>query len=240
MVAVAPAADDPVRDLLVITPTRGRLASAIRLADAVRRTRRASTHIVFGIDLDDTAMDGDLTAMLPDCGMHAGPRQTCAAWTNEIAAAYPGYSYYASLSDDHLPETDGWDVRLIEAIEASGGPGIAYGDDTLQGKNLPTAPVMSGDIVRELGWMFMPAVTRLFADNAWLDLGTEAGCLTYVPDVTIRHLHYTAGLAPRDQTAIDGEGAWGHDEAAYHEWKRERMAGDVAKVRALREAPCRT
>jgi hypothetical protein len=48
--------------------------------------------------------------------------------------------YLASLGDDHRPRTKGWDRRLIDAIESLGGaPGIAYGDDKLQGAALPTA-----------------------------------------------------------------------------------------------------
>ena len=222
-----------MRDLLVITPTRGRLASVIRLADAMRATCTAATQLVLGVDEDDHSYDGaDL-----DCWINTAPRMTCAEWSNRIALTYGhDFRYLASLSDDHLPETPGWDARLIEAIEKMGGTGIAYGNDLLQGPNLPTAPVMSSDIVRELGWMFCPPMTRLFCDNAWKDLGDQAGCLAYLPDVIIRHLHYTAGLAPRDQTAIDGEGAWAHDEAAYHAWRRDRMADDVDKIRKLREA----
>lgn len=223
-----------VRDLLVITPTRGRLASAIRLADAIRQTCELDTQLVLGIDDDDRSYDDCFDA---DWWVDRGPRQTYAAWTNQLARRYIGdFRFVASLSDDHLPETKGWDVQLIETIEKAGGTGIAYGNDLLAGGNLPTAPVMSRDIVRALGWMCQPDLTHLFCDNVWLDIGAQAGCLFYMKDVIIRHLHYTAGLSPRDQTAIDGEGEWAHDEAAYHHWRAGHMAGDVAKVKGLADA----
>jgi hypothetical protein len=223
----------PLRDLLVITPTRGRPASAERLRDAIHATATTDVQLAVGVDDDDRSYDGtDL-----GCWIYTGPRATCAAWTNRIASAAGGdFRYLASLSDDHVPETPGWDSMLIAAIEDMGGTGIAYGNDLLQGGNLPTAPVMSADIVQALGWMFCPPMTRLFCDNAWKDLGEQAGCLAYLPDVVIRHLHYTAGLSPRDQTAIDGEGAWVHDEGAYHAWRRDSMAADADKIRELREA----
>ena len=220
-----------MRDLLVITPTRGRLASVMRLRDAIRATSAADTELMLGIDDDDPSYDGaDL-----GCEVWRAPRRNCAEWTNAIAEACAGqFRYVASLSDDHLPETPGWDSRLITAIDDMGGTGIAYGNDLLQGESLPTAPVMSADIVQALGWMFCPPMTRLFCDNVWKDLGVLAGCLAYLPDVVIRHLHYTAGLGPRDQTAIDGEAAWTHDEAAYHAWRRERMAADAGAIGRLR------
>jgi hypothetical protein len=225
-----------VRDLLVITPTRGRLAGAQRLIDAVAATATAGTDLVLGIDDDDPSY-ARLDLAGRRVAVDRGPRANCAEWTNRMAARHArGYRYLASLSDDHLPETPGWDSQLIAAIEDIGGTGIAYGNDMLQGEALPTAPVMSADIVHALGWMFCPPMSRLFCDNAWKDLGQAAGCLAYRPDVIIRHLHYSAGLAPRDQTAIDGEGAWAHDEAAYHDWRRDRMAADTLVIRKLRES----
>jgi hypothetical protein len=220
-----------MRDLLVITPTRGRLAGATRLRDAIRETCTTDTQLVLGVDDDDPSYeDADL-----DCWIYRGPRRSCAGWTNNIAQTCAAdFRYLASLSDDHVPLTPGWDSLLIAAIEDMGGTGIAYGNDLLQGQSLPTAPVMSADIVQALGWMFFPGTTRLFADNAWKDVASAAGCLAYLPDVVIRHLHYAAGLAPRDQTAIDGEAPWAHDEAAYHEWRRDRMTGDVEQIRVLR------
>lgn len=220
-----------MRDLLVITPTRGRPWAVQRLMRAMRETCTADTQLVLGVDDDDPSYDDSYD---PDWWLERGARSNCVGWSNLLARRYAGqFRYVASLGDDHVPETKGWDSQLIEVIGENGGTGIAYGDDLLQGVNAPTAPVMSSDIPQALGWFFCPQMVRLFCDNVWLDLGREAGCLFYLPDVIIRHLHYTSGLAPRDETAIAGEGTWAHDEAAYHEWQRERMAADVARVRAL-------
>ena len=221
-----------MRDLLVITPTRGRPESAKRLADAVLATATAQTDLIFAVDQDDASYDSVSVHWKP--GWVYGPRKTCAAWTNEVAARYgKDYRALASLGDDHVPGTPGWDSALLAAIDEMGGTGIAYGDDGLQGEFLPTAPVISSDIVAALGWMFYPPIVHVFADNVWLDLGRGAGCLRYVPEVKISHLHYTAGLSRHDQTYADRDPFWAQDEAAYHAWQRDQMAADVAKVRAL-------
>lgn len=222
-----------MRDLVVITPTRGRRAGLLRLAAAMKRTCTADTQLCIAIDDDDHSYDGLMFDEV-GCWTLTGPRRTCADWSNCLASMLTGeFRYLASLGDDHVPETHGWDSQLIGVIEEHGGTGIAYGNDLLMGSGLPTAPLMSADIVQALGWMFLPTSTRLFCDNVWKDLGSQAGCLYCLPDVIIRHLHYSSGLAPRDQTAIDAEPAWPHDEAAYRKWQQDDMGADVAKVRAL-------
>lgn len=221
-----------MRDLLIVTPTRQRPDSARRLARAVAETATADTVLLLAVDDDDPSYDDGVDG----AEVVRGPRRNCVQWSNLIAAGHgPGYRAVASLGDDHVPETRGWDSRLLAAIDDMGGAGIAYGDDGLQGENLPTAPVISMDIVTALGWLFLPQVRHYFADNAWKDIAQGAGCLAYLPDVIIRHLHCCNGTAPRDRVYADEEPAMEPDRAAYWAWRADPdgMAADVAKVRAL-------
>jgi hypothetical protein len=223
-----------VRDLLIITPTRGRPDSARRLAEAVRATATAETDLLFAVDEDDPSyaeMDGLLVIR--------GPRATCGQWTNKLAAEHGSrYRALASLGDDHVPETEGWDAQLLGAIDDIGGTGIAYGNDTAQGQNLPTAPVISSDIVAALGWMFLPAMIHYYCDNAWKDIAGGAGCLRYVPDVVIRHLHPNYGTAPRDATYAEADPAMTADSQAYQRYCADPggLAADIAKIRKLHSA----
>jgi len=220
-----------MRDLLIITPTRGRPDSVLRLAQAVAETAVAETDLIYAIDDDDASCDG----LDPGVMVVRGTRQTCTAWTNEIAAELgPAYRAVASLGDDHLPRTPGWDSLMLAALDEMGGTGIVYGNDIGQGQDLPTAAVISSDITAALGWMMLPSCLHLFVDNAWLDLGRAAGCLRYLPGVVIEHLHYSRGASPLDATYEESRGTWPHDEAAYHAWRRDRMAADVAAIRSLR------
>ena len=223
-----------MRDLLIVTPTRGRLNNAQRLIDTVAATATARTDLLLAIDDDDNSY-ADLR--LDAAQVTRGPRKTCPAWSNKIAADYsPKYRAVASLGDDHLPVTKGWDTLMLAALDDMGGTGIVYGDDIGQGVNLPTAPVISSDIPKALGWLFLPTCRHLFCDNVWLDLGREADCLRYLPGVVIEHLHHSRGAAPRDQTYDETRGAWTADEAAYWAWRRSPtgMPADVAKIRKLR------
>jgi hypothetical protein len=227
-----PAPDLP-GDLLIITPTRGREKNAQRLIDAVAATCTARTDLILAVDDDDAGSYADLKPGAAE--VVRGPRVTFSERTNRIAAGHgPGYRAVASLGDDHLPHTTGWDAAILAALDDMGGTGIVYGNDIGQGENLPTAVVISTDIVAALGWMCLPACDHYYVDAAWLDLGREAGCLRYLPDVIVEHLHYSRGASPNDQTYADHAGSWQHDEAAYRAWRRNGMAADVDKIRKLR------
>lgn len=106
-----------------------------------------------------------------------------------------GTTHVGFMGDDHRVRTRGWDQALTDA---AGPLGIAYGDDLLQGVELPTAVVMGADIVRTLGQMVPPTLQHLFVDDYWKALGLGCGRLRYVPEVVIEHMHPSAGKAEMD------------------------------------------
>lgn len=99
------------------------------------------------------------------------------------------------MGDDHRVRTMGWDRMLTNA---AGPLGIAYGDDLLQGVELPTAVVMGADIVRTLGQMVPPTLQHLYVDDYWKALGIGMGGLSYVPEVVIEHMHPSADKGEMD------------------------------------------
>jgi len=232
-----------LRDLLVVTPSRGRPERLWVMIEACLSLSEADTDIAVGIDRDDPAAarydeivrayhfaySGEVFSVM-------APRRTLSMWTNRIAAANAGeYRAFASLGDDHLPRTAGWDGLLLEALDDLNdyGEGIAYGNDLHQGEALPTAPVISAGIVSALGWMMEPSLRHMNVDDVWRDLGRAAGCLAYVPEVVIEHLHPDAGKAVGDETYAESAAGLSADREAYHRWRNERMAADAAKVRAV-------
>ena len=221
-----------MRDLLIITPTRGRLKGAQRLVDAVAATSTARTDLVFCIDEDDGSYEG-LTGTFDQV---CGPRDTCAGWTNKIAADRArGYRAVASIGDDHEPLTQGWDSMLLGAISGMGGTGIAYGNDTAHGEDVPTAAVISTDIVTTLGWVFQPTMTHFYADLVWKEIAW-ASCLAYMPDVVIKHYNPNYGTADMDQTYADARQLYSEDGAAYRAWGETQRAADIATVHGLAQA----
>jgi hypothetical protein len=222
----------------LICPTRGRPAEAARLTGAWAGTAQCSD-LIFCVDDDDPALPGYRALWQAETRQAGiiywlkGPRKSLAAWTNTVAREYAGlYQGLMSLGDDHVPENPpGFDRKLLDAAQ-SGGGGFAYGDDGLQHENLPTAWMVTTNIVKALGWMCLPGTEHMFLDAAVRDLAEAAGCRRYLPHVSVRHLHHSARLSPVDQTYRDGEASWAADEKVYRAWLEQGLAGDAATVEA--------
>jgi hypothetical protein len=206
----------------------------MRLFEAINATADF-TELIFAIDADDVAEYGDL--MHATAGVNnvkiviaarMGMNGTLNHWANWMA---PDYDYICFMGDDHLPITKGWDTKLAEAIGSEAG--IAYGNDLLQGENLPTAVVMSTKIIRALGFMSPPALKHLFLDNFWLAIGKALGNATYCPDVIIEHLHFTNGKAAHDEryAAVNNAEMHNADEAIFAEYMANEFADAVESVR---------
>jgi hypothetical protein len=226
-----------VADLVVITPSRGRLRQLNELAYAVWHTTAGRVDVLGLVD-DDDPQRAAYKAL--DCRIWTGPRRSLSDWTNFAAAQLltggpTAPRYLASLGDDHRPQTHDWDLKLIEAIGSFGGSGIAYGNDLLQGARLPTAWVVSADIVSRLGWMMLPTCRHMYVDNAVLELGRALGRIAYMPHVVIEHLHPLAGKAPVDESYRESNSAerYAEDRAAFEAWMRDGLAADADKVRPM-------
>lgn len=228
-------------DLVVVVPSRGRPDSARALWQTFGDTCTADTQLVFALDDDDpTRID------YPDSPTAwTGPNQSMVEALNGAATAYaagifgmaPPYAI-GFMGDDHRPRTRGWDRRYLDALHNLG-TGIVYGDDQLQHQNLPTQCAMTADIVRTLGFMSPPSLTHMYVDNFWLALGTAAGCVRYLPDVVVEHLHPVAGKARWDDgyRRVNDAAVYARDEAVFTEFMRGSMADAADKVRALRRVP---
>jgi hypothetical protein len=188
--------------MCVVVPSRGRPENAERLAQAFKDTgAEADLYIV--IDNDDPKWNeyakSENYKKLPADNKTGG----CAKSLNTGAVLllditkYPLYDYFVFMGDDHLPRTPGWDKAFIQALGTN--TGIVYGDDLLQGANLPTAYGMTRDLVNELRGMTFPGCVHLFFDNFVKQLGLDLEYLKYLPDVIIEHMHPVAGKAEMDE-----------------------------------------
>ena len=221
--------------MLTIIPTRGRNDNAIRLFEAINATADF-TEVVFAIDADDVKTYNGLmaeTAGLNNVKVCIADRMGMNGTLNHWASWFsPDYDYIRFMGDDHLPRTGGWDTKLAEAIGTE--PGIAYGNDLLQGENLPTAVVMSSKIIRATGFMSPPALKHLFLDNYWLAMGHALENVNYLSDVIIEHLHYTNGKAALDDryVAVNTVEMHNGDQAIFAEYLATEFANDVENVKA--------
>ena len=113
--------------------------------------------------------------------------------------------------------------------------GLVYGNDLLQGQNLPTQVAMTTDIVQILGYMVPPSIRHLYVDNFWLQLGRKLGRLKYLDGVIVEHMHPGAQKADWDEgyTRVNEQGMWDADKKAYRKYMAARFQTDLAKLRPL-------
>lgn len=226
--------------IVVLCPSRGRPDKAAEMVQSFRDTTlRLDTTIVVVVDADDPTLDGYARHWplgLPErpflMVLKPGETGDLTRATNTAASrVWDDDDIIGHVGDDHRFRTVGWDRTIADALAS---PGIAYGDDGFQGKRLPTAVFMSSVIPRTLGWYALPGSRHLYIDRTWKTLGEAAGCLRYLPSVSIEHMHPEAGKAEWDDgyRLANSAGAFGHDKHAYLTWVHDEMEADVARVRA--------
>jgi hypothetical protein len=233
-----------VADLLVIVPSRGRPASLERVAAAWYETGAfdEGAGLVFAVDNDDPTMPEYRAALdrlaAADPGpttlnlMDAGAWQPMVPKLNRAAVMFTERAAALGFAgDDHLPRTAGWARCYLDTLRGLG-TGIVYGDDLIHGIRLPTQWAMTADIVRALGRMVPAPVEHLYCDNSIMDVGRAAGCISYLPDVVIEHVHPITGRVPMDDgyRRVNSPEQYRRDQAAYLAWRRDQLAADVQAI----------
>lgn len=191
--------------LAVIVPTRGRPENAARLAEAFRETTTLDAVPVFTADDDDPRLDDYMQLLrdgtLPRLVIHNGGGGMGAA-LNYAATRYAElYGSVGFMGDDHLPRTHGWDAQVLDVLDSLE-PRVVYGNDLLQGANLPTAVFLQSRLVQAMHMMAPPVMRHLYLDNFWKELGEQLGGLVYLDKVVIEHLHPVAGKAEWDERYV--------------------------------------
>jgi hypothetical protein len=227
-------------DLLVLVPSRGRPGNIADLWESWKETTTGRAALMVCVDDDDPTLDGyrqqwAAAGGAQSYGLTVGPRERLGGTLNTVSARVAGdYPALGFMGDDHRPRTAGWDERYMQAL-AELGTGFVYGNDLIQGINLPTQVAMTSDIVRSLGWMCPPGMVHMWLDNVWLELGRALGKITYLPDVVVEHMHFSAGKSPRDAQyeEVNNPTVFNGDKHRFEDWQRFSMSADVARLQEL-------
>lgn len=240
-------------ELLVVVPTRGRPARFQEFLDSWTATSTGEARLLACLDVDDP--DLEHYPKIPEgIGCYStGPREGFAPRLSHEALAVATLAQHsphpfaiASFGDDHLPRTRGWDRLLLEAARDLG-TGVVYPNDLLQREALPTAVVLTSDIVRALGWFSPPCLAHVYVDNFWRALGIRIERLRYLPDVVVEHMHPNAAVpggldwerkAPMDQTYLEASenAAVVADLEAWEAYRAgPEFDADVARVLEVRK-----
>lgn len=228
-----------MRDLLLLVPTRSRVAGARRLLRSVRDHAELKTDIAFAVDDDDPDLPryrSDIGPLLgPDDILGPGERRSLAGWTNWLADGFGGsYGHLGSFGDDMEVITPGFDRLLVEHA----GRGWAWPEDGRR-SGFPEAWVVSAEVTRVLGWVCLPAVRHFYVDDAVADLQRATGAGGgYCPGVRVEHWHYDRPQGgARDETYAQAEAGTEGDARGYFGWLGDRGPGGyldcVTRVKSM-------
>lgn len=224
-------------DLLVLVPTRGRPQNAYGFYVSWSALTE-DADLCFVVDVDDPLLGTYQYRgpMMPKASFYFAPPKLrmCGALNHAALNFAVDYKYIGFMGDDHRCRTVGWDKVVREAV-GDRNLAIVYGNDMLQGEAMPTAVIMTSNIVNALGYMAPPSMEHLCLDLVWKDWGEATGCLTYLDHVVFEHMHPANGKAEMDAgyRLANSPEQNKHDADAYYAYKDGDFETDVKKLRAL-------
>jgi hypothetical protein len=215
-------------DLGLFVPSRSHPDGAARLWRAVQDTCQAATVLLIGLD-DDDPQRGDYP---PGPGYAScGKLPRASARVNAMAAGHAaGYAAIGTLGDDDVPETPGWDTRVLAALATCP---FVFANDCCPWRDsgwLACHVFMRTETYQRLGYFGPPSLRYLFSDVAWTAWGQACG-IAYLDDVVIRHERYAIGTAEPDEAYRLSQESAGADLAAWDEYSRGgALNDDIAKL----------
>jgi len=220
--------------LLIICPSRIRPDRIQEMLMSFDETKSEGTDLVIYLSHCDPRLE-EYKVSLAGRNYIVGDRLPISGVYNYCSSKYPDYQYYGEVCDDHIYRTKGWDRILIDEIESHGGWGMAWGWGQIHAREvrLPQAVVMSGNLVKALGFFSTPIITSAYNDRFAIDLCDALNCGFYRPDVIVEHKHALNGKAPMDDNyrwVLSSE-TLDKGKKQYEEWRNFYMADDIARVR---------
>jgi hypothetical protein len=224
--------------LLTICPSRIRPERILEMLESWDKTRSPWNDIIIYVADDDPRLP-DYRKNLKGRNFYVGRRRTLVEANNFCACdLYQGYDYYHEINDDHIYHTSHWDEKLIEDIERMGGWGISFGVDIIPHPSwaesrYPTGTVISGNIVRLLGYFISPLFHHHQADGFLRDIGEGIDKYYRDTNVIIEHRHPTPGHPLYDENYAFSCGAEeiSFGNKAYAEWCSLHKDSDIQKIR---------
>jgi hypothetical protein len=221
---------------LIIIPSRNRVANTERAIKAIKETALISD-IMIGLDADNHEIYPRFDGVIYEVNPQTEKRMN--GTLNLLSTRYANmYETVYFMGDDHLPITKGWDETLYQSIKERG-YGVSYGNDLYQGQNLPTAVMMSTNIIKTLGFMSPPEQIHMFLDNFWKSVGERLEALTYFDDVIVEHLHAYVGKSELDEMylSVNNPEVADNDGKRYGEYIYGKFDNDIIRLKNALNIP---
>jgi len=216
--------------LLTICSTRIRPELARKMVDSFNKTKSEGTEIIFYVWDEDPKVE-KYKELLKDENVIYGKKRFMGEVLNYVTSLYPDVPYFQNINDDHEYLIEGWDKLMLEPLEKNKGWGISYcrGVDA---KHNPNAEVMSGKIVRALGYYLYPKFRQFGCEPFITELGEHFNFFFYIEGNVIAHNCVNIGKMEPDANYhfIYGEDT-PHGLNVMNEWKHTKKEEDLNKIK---------
>jgi hypothetical protein len=234
-----------MKSVLTICPSRGRPQLFAEMMESFIATRSPTTAMIAYLNSDDPELKNYVTKWPAYIKIVVGKPKYISEVYNMYAKDFPTFDYYAPINDDHLFMTPQWDQMLLGLCETQGkGWGVAMADDCLTDWNYyphPSGCVVSGKMVRLLGYMVYPKLHHTGIDVTLGKLCNNLGILFGTKDVVIKHRHWLNSERPMDDNHkwIYGKKEQEYGKAAVQEYLFNKYPQDFQKLKdAMADKKC--
>lgn len=210
----------------ILTATRGRPENVKRLVNSALSTAQfpGEVEFLFYVDLDDDSFPSEIEST--NIKVIRGPRMWLSVLQNILYANCKGEIVMYS-ADDLVFKTQGWDKKVISAIEKYPDKLVlVYPNDLgTYGKSIAIHGFLHRNWINTVGHWVAPGRGSLY--DLWhTEVAQKLGRLHYLEDVHIAHIHYRQGegLATYDETykyVSNATRSW-KPMKTYKKLKRER------------------
>lgn len=222
------------KKLLVICPTRQRAHKCKKMLKSFTAKSSKDSAVLFLVDQDDPELQHYQTLFHDySCAYTINPRQTYIQLMNAAFKACPNHEFYCPANDDFIFETHGWDIAMMGIIDDQfQSIGIAHCNDGIQHEKIPVVAVISGVIVRALGWVFPPVLRHLFGDNALNIIGRGLNRMCYVSNIVVKHDHPLVNKEAEDEIykQTNSDERYHKDGIIFKQWEKNQAKHDIIRV----------
>jgi len=183
--------------LLSICSTRNHPERLREMLKSWRETRTFGDMVVHIWKKDPKIKEyKELFEEFPEVRFFTGEEWFMGEVLNFYSSFYDQYDYYQNINDDHYYVKKGWDKLMTEPLDKKKGMGICYTKGK-GNKHNPNAEIISGKIVRGLGYYIFPKFRQFGFETYIEDIGKMFGF--YFVEETIEHRSVNSGHGEKDK-----------------------------------------
>lgn len=219
-----------MKEILIVVPSRSSNGKRIKNIEELRQTWLDTTSGLSDLCVAIDSDDENYYPRLENIIYEVNERKRMVGTLNLIANKFcEKYKYIMFLGDDHRFRTNMWEEKFLQHGRKTKNA-IAYGNDLLQGQNLPTAVFMDSEIIKKLGFMVPDCLVHMYADNFWLETGRALGSIAYFHDVIIEHMHPAAQKVSTDEQYAEVDTFANPDRIAFSNYMMSQFNSDIKKL----------